>query len=63
MKANDRKKAPITNPLLKDLVERQKAYSKAVLEQPEVGSDPLPSADLYQDSGGGYNPDFTFPQE
>ncbi len=32
-------------------------------EQVSVGSDPLPSPDLYQDAGEGYNADFTFPQE
>jgi hypothetical protein len=65
MKANDRKQASsITDPLLKDLLERQKAYSQAVLiKKPEVGSEPLSSPDLYQDAGGSYNSDFTFPQE
>lgn len=63
MKSKSRDNAPITKPLLSDLVEREKAGRKAVMDQPSVGSDPLQSPDLYQDAGGGYNPDLTFPQE
>jgi K+-transporting ATPase c subunit len=61
MKADKRDKESVTKPLLEDLVKRQKTDSK--IENPTVGSTPLPPPDLYQDSGGGYNPDFTFPQE
>ena len=61
MKSNDRREASVTKPLLKELAEREKADSKIV--NPTVGSKPLPPPDLYQDSGGGYNLDFTFPQE
>ncbi len=63
MKSKPRDKAPITKPLLSDLIERDKAGRKAVLDQPSVGSDPLEAPDMYQDGGQGYNPDFTFPQE
>jgi len=63
MKSKPREKAPLTKPLLSDLMERDKAGRKALLEQPSVGLDPLQPPDLYQDAGNGYNPDFTFPQE
>jgi hypothetical protein len=64
MKQNQRRKdASITTPLLKDLVERQKAASKQMEPDVKIGSTPLPPPDLYQDGGSGYNPDFTFPQE
>ena len=63
MQSKDRKKESITAPLLKDLVDREKADSKFKDPDPSVGSKPLPPPDLYQDSGGGYNTDFTFPQE
>jgi hypothetical protein len=63
MKFKPRDKAPVTKPLLSDLVKRDKAGRKVVMDQPSVESDPLPAPDLYQDAGGGYNPDFTFPQE
>ena len=63
MKSKPRDNAPITKPLLDDLMARDKADRKAVMDQPCVGSDPLPAPDLYQDAGNGYNPDSTFPQE
>lgn len=63
MKTNQRQNASITEPLLEDLVEAEKANSKIINSSPSVGSKPLPSPALYQDSGGGYNEDFTFPQE
>jgi hypothetical protein len=63
MKQNQRKSASITTPLLKDLVERQKAEYKQLAPNVTIGSTPLPAPDLYQDAGNGYNPNFTFPQE
>jgi hypothetical protein len=63
MKQNQRRSASITTPLVKDLVERQKAESKQLGLNVKIGSTPVPAPDLYQDSGSGYNPDFTFPQE
>lgn len=63
MKSNARPRR-ITKPLLKDLVERQKANSKLNPKQdPAVESKPLDPPDLYQDPGGGYNSDLVFPQE
>ena len=50
----------VTQPLLQDLINREKANDKA--ENPAVTSQPLPPPDLYQDPGGGFNTDFTFPQ-
>jgi hypothetical protein len=63
MKSNDRKNASVTAPLLKDLAVRDKANSKSIDPDPSVGSKPLDPPDLYQDAGGGYNQDSTFPQE
>ena len=66
-----RKEPSIAKPLLKDLVQRQHKDFKRVLNlasagssnSPIVGSTPLPSPDLYHDSGGGYNANLTFMQE
>jgi hypothetical protein len=63
MKSKDRNSGSLTEPLLKDLKDREKANSKPSNPDPSVGSKPLPPPDLYQDSGGGYNQDLTFPQE
>ena len=63
MKSNDRPKGSITEPLLKELVDRDKANSKAIKQIPSVESKPLEPSDLFQDPGSGYNSDFTFPQE
>ena len=63
MKSKDRQTRSVTEPLLKDLLDRHKAETKAELQNVTVGSKPLAPPDLYQDPGGGYNPDFTFPQE
>jgi hypothetical protein len=66
MKSNTRQKG-ITQPLLKDLVKREKANSKLHPKQdpkqnPKIESTPENPPDLYQDSGGGYNADLVFPQ-
>ncbi len=61
MNSNKRQPESVTRPLLKRLKDQEKATSKKI-ETPSTGSDPLEPADLYQDSGEGYNPDFTFPQ-
>jgi hypothetical protein len=63
MKSNKRPKASVTKPLLKELVDRQKADQKKQQQNPSVGSKPLNPPALYEDAGNGYNPDFTFPQE
>jgi hypothetical protein len=63
MKSSNRQKGSITEPLLKELVDREKADSKVINNDPSVESKPLDPPDLYQDPGGGYNRDFTFPQE
>ncbi len=63
MKQNqNRKEQSVTKPLLKDLLERHKAEAQKMPEV-SVGSEPLAPSDLFQDDGGGYNRDFTFPQE
>ncbi|HTU48109.1 MAG TPA: hypothetical protein VMF91_23820 [Bryobacteraceae bacterium] len=63
MKSNDRQNGSITEPLLKDLMDRDKANSKINDSGPSVGSKPLQPPALYEDAGEGYNSDFTFPQE
>ncbi len=61
MNSKNRLKGSITQPLLKDLVELDKVNGK--LMEPVVENTPLNPPDLYQDAGGGYNSDFTYPQE
>jgi hypothetical protein len=63
MKSRKPQPEPITAPLLKDLTDQQRASFKTQLQDPTVGSKPLPQPDLYQDPGNGYNPNFTFPQD
>ena len=72
MKSNESPSDCITGPLLQDLVERVKAVQQQLNPVPSVGSEPLaPSVGskpldppaLYEDAGGAYNQDFTFPQE
>ncbi|HEX7359348.1 MAG TPA: hypothetical protein VF283_02550 [Bryobacteraceae bacterium] len=58
---DEKQKRSTAKPLLKGLVDRKKNNSR--IEKPSIGSKPLKSDALYQDPGGGYNPDFTFPQE
>lgn len=53
--------ASFTQPLLQDLKERQQLEFER--RNPLIGSEPLASASLYQDSGSGYNSNFTFPQD
>jgi len=61
MQSQKQRNGSITAPVLKDLIEREKLNRK--IENPSVSDSPSAPADLYQDAGGGYNPDFTFPQE
>ena len=63
MKSNGSRNESITKPLLKELVDRDKANSNAAKQNPSVESTPVEPADLYQDAGEAYNPDFTFPQQ
>lgn len=56
----------ISGPLLANVVEQDKANHAAnfpVKDSPSVGETPLAPPDLYQDSGSGYNANFTFPQD
>jgi hypothetical protein len=62
MKNDGRQKGSITKPLLKDLIDQQKANQKCNPD-PTIGSTPLPPPALYEDAGEGYNGDFVFPQE
>ncbi|MGC2659559.1 MAG: hypothetical protein WA324_16500 [Bryobacteraceae bacterium] len=62
MKNDTRQNGSITKPLLKDLMDRQKANQKNNPE-PSVGSTPLQPPALYEDAGEGYNSGFTFPQD
>ena len=54
---------PIAKPLVKEVIQRQKADFRRLARIASVGSTPLPPPDLYQDAGGGYNRTFIFPQE
>lgn len=63
MKSNESPSDGFTGPLLQDLVERVKAEQQQLTPVPSVGSQPLAPPALYEDAGGGYNQDFTFPQE
>jgi len=63
MNFRNRHKKSITEPLLKELDDRENANSKLIKNDPSVESTPREIPDLYQDSGGGYNSDLTFPQE
>jgi len=63
MKTNKRPKQSVTKPLLKELVDRQKANLKVQTQNPSIGSKPCNRPALFEDPGMGYNPDFTFPQD
>jgi hypothetical protein len=63
MKSKKNRAGTVTGPLLKELAERQKAQSKALMQAPSVGSQPLQQPAFYQDPGSGYNTNFTFPQD
>ena len=63
MNSKNRAEGSVTKSLLKDLADPSKATSKPTKQEPAVGTKPLDPPDLYQDSGGGYNPDFTSPQK
>lgn len=51
---------PIVQPMIDEMKERQKPKDSAA-KPPQEG--PLKPAELDQDSGGGYNPDHTYPQD
>jgi hypothetical protein len=64
MKSKNNQKRSITGPLVKKLVDRQKAeFGASNMPASPVGSTVLAQPDLYQDPGQGYNPNFTFPQD
>ncbi len=67
MKNKKGNEASITQPLLKDLIDRQKAQAAitfdGVFKKADAGSTPLEPPALYEDSGEGYNANFVFPQE
>ncbi len=68
MKEKKGKEASLTQPLLKDLITRQKAESKLTFggvasDKTNAGSTPLDPPALYEDSGAGYNANFVFPQD
>lgn len=57
------KERPIAKPLIKDLVNSQKADLRKTFKRASVGSTPLALPDLYQDAGGSYNTSFIYPQD
>ncbi len=66
MKHQASPKGPVTKPLLQDLVNRTQTKSKQNAAVPAVEKSPVKKPGqpaLYQDAGGAYSSDFTFPQE
>jgi hypothetical protein len=61
MKSKESQSGSITQPLLKELMDREKLNRK--IQPPVVESKPLDPPSLYQDAGNGYNSDFTFRQQ
>jgi hypothetical protein len=61
MQSRKERNGSVTGPVFKDLLEREKLNRKPA--KSNVSEQPSAPADLYQDAGGGYNLDFTFPQE
>ncbi len=59
------KNCPLTGQLLMcvKLDEAHKAANFPVNPSPSISEEPLPAPDSYQDAGGGYNRNFTFPQQ
>jgi hypothetical protein len=55
--------SPLTGQLLDQVVQLDKAHFAVNFPVPSVSEKPLTSPDLYQDDGGGYNSNFTFPQQ
>ena len=53
----------VSESLLKDLLERHQAAARQSLQKVTAKSDELKPAASYEDSGNGYNSDFTFPQQ
>ncbi len=51
----------VATPILQDVIERHKSNSK--LQNPTLSETASGPADLYQDAGGRYSTNFTFPQE
>jgi hypothetical protein len=64
MKTKDKNQdSPISGPLLESVTERDKANFALNFPNASVGSKPLDPPDLYQDPGGGYNKNLTYPQD
>lgn len=64
MKAKKGQEGSFTNPLLKDLVNRQKVETKKHLDNMAgMSSTTVEQPDFYQDPGSGYNANFVFPQD
>jgi hypothetical protein len=63
MKSKKIQPESVTAPLLKNVIDRQKAALKTQLPGPIVGSKPLQQPALYQDPGEAYNSKFVFPQD
>ena len=66
MKRQDNPKGSITKSLLQDLMNRKQAADKKNPAVPAVENSPAKhpvQPALYQDSGSGFNSNFTFPQD
>jgi len=64
MKAkNNSQGISLTEPLLEHIKQRDQANFEANFPKPAVDTKALAQPDLYQDSGGGYRANFTYPQD
>ena len=66
MKRQENPKGSITKPLLQELINRKGANDKLKPVAPAVEKSPVKQPAqpaLYQDEGGGFNSNFTFPQD
>ena len=61
MKSKESQNGSITQPLLQELMDREKLNRK--IQPPIVESKPLDPPSLYQDAGNGYNSNLAFPQQ
>jgi hypothetical protein len=63
MKVNRSKADSVTASLLKDVVERDQANQKANCDNVTISQKPPAPPALYEDSGEGFNPNYTYPQQ
>ena len=62
-KQNSEARVPAAEPELKLAADLLRRVDQSLPKNPAIGSLPLKPASHFQDSGGGYNNDFVFPQK